>query len=89
MSILSKDFREFIQLLNDHNAEYLVVGGYAVALHGHIRTTKDLDFWINCTFENAEKIIVVLREIGFSSLNINVKDFTRKGSVVQLGYPPF
>ena len=41
--MLSKDFKEFIELLNENNVRYLVVGGYAVALHGHPRYTKDLD----------------------------------------------
>ena len=41
--MLSKDFKEFIELLNEHNVKYLLVGGYAVAFHGHPRYTKDLD----------------------------------------------
>jgi hypothetical protein len=44
--MLSKDFKEFIELLNEHKVRYLVVGGYAVAFHGHPRYTKDLDVWI-------------------------------------------
>jgi DNA polymerase II small subunit/DNA polymerase delta subunit B len=44
--MLSKDFKEFIELLNGHNVRYLVVGGYAVAFHGYPRYTKDLDVWI-------------------------------------------
>ena len=44
--VLNKDFREFIQLLNDHDVLYLVVGGYAVAFHGYPRYTKDIDIWI-------------------------------------------
>jgi hypothetical protein len=44
--MLSKDFKEFIKLLNENNVKYLVVGGYAVAFHGHPRYTKDLDIWI-------------------------------------------
>jgi len=39
--VISKDFKEFIQLLNEHKVRYLVVGGYAVAFHGHSRKTKD------------------------------------------------
>ncbi len=44
--MLSKDFREFIELLDENNVRYLLVGGYAVALHGYPRYTKDLDVWI-------------------------------------------
>ncbi|MDX2188367.1 MAG: nucleotidyltransferase [Bacteroidota bacterium] len=89
MKIFEKDFREFIELLNKNNVEYLLVGGYALALHGHIRATFDIDFWVNISINNADKIIIVLKEFGFSSLDIKVSDFTDKGSVVQLGQPPF
>ena len=46
LTILTPDFKEFIQSLNDKNVRYLVVGGYAVALHGHPRYTKDIDIWV-------------------------------------------
>ena len=40
------DFSEFLKLLNDHNVEYLLVGGFAVAVHGYPRATADMDVWI-------------------------------------------
>ena len=45
--MLTPDFKEFIQSLNDNGVRYLVVGGYAVALHGHPRYTKDIDIWVD------------------------------------------
>ena len=51
--MLNPDFKEFIQSLNDNHVRYLVVGGYAVALHGHPRYTKDIDIWVERTAENA------------------------------------
>ena len=51
-NIFDSDFRDFIQSLNDHNVDYLLVGGYAVILHGYRRTTGDLDIWVNRTKEN-------------------------------------
>jgi hypothetical protein len=51
--MLSKDFREFIELLNENEVKYLVVGGYAVAFHGHPRYTKDLDVWVESSPDNA------------------------------------
>ena len=54
---LSKDFKEFIELLNANNVKYLVVGGYAVGYHGHPRYTKDIDLWILMKRNNAENII--------------------------------
>ena len=85
---LSQDFKEFIKLLNAHKVEYLVVGGYAVAIHGFPRTTGDIDFWVKPSKENAQRIVTTLIEFGFGSLDINIEDFTKENSVVQLGFPP-
>lgn len=85
---LSQDFKEFIKLLNAHKVEYLVVGGYAVAIHGFPRTTGDIDFWIKPSKENAERVVKSLIEFGFGSLDISIEDFTKQDSVVQLGFPP-
>ena len=86
--VLNKDFREFIQLLNDHDVLYLVVGGYAVAFHGYPRYTKDIDLWIQLDKSNAEKILKVLQDFGFGSLELTVEDFLDPEQVIQLGYPP-
>lgn len=85
---LHPDFKEFIQLLNAHDVQYLVVGGYAVALHGHPRYTKDLDVWIEADPENIGCLLEALREFGFGSLELDVDDFLEPGTVVQLGRPP-
>ena len=68
--MLSKDFREFIELLNENSVRYLVVGGYAVAFHGHPRYTKDLDVWVELSPDNANKIIAALNKFGFGSLGL-------------------
>ena len=86
--VLNKDFREFIQLLNDHDVLYLVVGGYAVAFHGHPRYTKDIDIWILLDKSNAEKMLQVLEDFGFGALDLKVDDFLDPEQVIQLGYPP-
>jgi hypothetical protein len=52
--MFNPDFKEFIQSLNENSVRYLVVGGYAVALHGYPRYTKDLDIWIDRNPENAK-----------------------------------
>lgn len=61
---LSQDFKEFIASLNSNDVRYLVIGGYAVAIHGHPRYTKDLDIWIEMTKENAERLIQALDAFG-------------------------
>jgi predicted nucleotidyltransferase len=86
--MFSQDFREFIELLIKHKAEYLIVGGYAVGVHGHPRYTGDLDIWLNPSPENAELILQSVREFGFSSFGLTQADFTKPGNVIQLGYPP-
>ena len=86
--MLSKDFKEFIELLNGHKVRYLVVGGYAVAFHGYPRYTKDLDVWIDLSPENADNVINALEEFGFGSLGLKPEDFLESDKIIQLGYPP-
>lgn len=88
MAHLQTDLREFIGLLNSHSVEYLVVGGHAVAFHGHPRFTGDIDFFIRATGENADRVLRALDEFGFGSLGISASDLTAPGQVVQLGRPP-
>ena len=85
---LDRDFKEFVSLLNARSVRYLVVGGYAVAVHGLPRYTGDFDAWIWLSEENAQKVLGVLEEFGFGGFDITEEDFTREDSVVQLGYPP-
>ncbi len=87
-TVLNQDFKEFIQSLNDNGVRYLVVGGYAVALHGYPRYTKDMDIWVEMTAENASKIIQAIDQFGFGSLGIEESDFTVPDQMLQLGYPP-
>ena len=86
--MLSKDFKEFIELLNEYNVRYLVVGGYAVAFHGYPRYTKDLDVWIEVSPQNADNVIKALEEFGFGSLGLKPEDFLESDQIIQLGYPP-
>ena len=86
--MLSKDFKEFIELLNAHNVRYLVVGGYAVAFHGYPRYTKNLDVWIERSAQNADNVMKALNEFGFGSLGLKSEDFLESDQIIQLGYPP-
>jgi hypothetical protein len=86
--MFNQDFKEFIQLLNDNQVRYLVVGGYAVALHGYPRFTKDIDIWIDLAPANAERIISALEQFGFGSLGLVEQDFLEADTIIQLGYPP-
>jgi predicted nucleotidyltransferase len=86
--VLNQDFKEFIQSLNDNGVRYLVIGGYAVAFHGHPRYTKDIDIWVAMDAENAANIIKALEQFGFASLGLQPSDFTSPDQIIQLGYPP-
>jgi len=86
--MLSPDFKEFIKLLNDHNVKYLIVGGYALAFHGHPRYTKDIDVWIESSMDNADKLLKVLSDFGFESIELSSSDFLVSDNVIQLGLPP-
>jgi len=86
--MFSKDFKEFIQLLNKNQVEYLVVGGYAVGFHGYPRYTGDIDIWINPLKSNVNKMASVLEEFGFSPQHFNIDDFRIKDNIVRIGFPP-
>jgi hypothetical protein len=86
--MLNQDFKEFAGLLNSNSAEYLIVGGYALAAFGHPRYTGDLDFWIGCDPDNATCVLKALEQFGFGQLGISLLDLTTPGRIVQLGYPP-
>jgi len=86
--VLNQDFKEFIQSLNDNGVRYLVIGGYAVAFHGHPRYTKDMDVWVGMDAENAANIVKALDQFGFASLGLQASDFTAPDQIIQLGYPP-
>ncbi len=86
--MLNPDFKEFIELLNVNRVRYLVVGGYAVAVHGHPRYTKDIDIWLELDAQNAGRVLQVLEQFGFASLNVTTDDLLEPDQVIQLGYPP-
>ncbi|MCC7152009.1 MAG: nucleotidyltransferase [Rubrivivax sp.] len=85
--MLNRDFKEFAELLNARGVDYLVVGGYALAAHGHPRYTGDIDFWVRPTAENLGRLLAALQDFGFGSLGLALEDFS-PDTVVQLGQPP-
>ena len=85
---LTRDLREFVELLNENDVQYLVVGGVAVNAYGYIRYTKDIDFWIWLNPDNAAKLVRTLKAFGMGSLGIQAEDITNPKQVIQLGYAP-
>src|SRR5438874_3898833 len=85
---LESDFLDFIRLCNQYNVKYLVIGGYAVSIHGYPRSTKDMDICIEISEENAEKMINVINDFGFGSLQLKKEDFLKEHYITQLGFEP-
>ncbi len=86
---LTEDFKEFLRSLNAHRVEYLLVGGYAVGLHGYPRATIDLDIWVRATVDNARRVLDALRAFGFDLPVLQPQLFIDRDSIVRFGVPPF
>ena len=87
--ILSRDFKEFLKLLNSHKVKYLLIGGYAVGYHGYVRATADIDIWIPIDEETAGEMVNIITEFGFPVEILSKKLFLEKENVIQMGVPPF
>jgi hypothetical protein len=85
---LNPDFQEFLRSFVGHDVRFLIVGGYALAAHGHPRYTKDLDVWVWTDPSNAQRVVEALEEFGFGGLGLTAADFEEPDVVVQLGREP-
>lgn len=86
----SQDFDDLLAALNDVQAEFVVVGAHALAIHGHVRATGDLDIHVRPTKENAQKVMAALVRFGapVAAHHITASDFEVPGMVYQIGLPP-
>jgi len=85
---LSPDFKELLLAFNAHNVEYLVVGAHALAAHGHVRATKDLDVWVRPTQQNAQRVLNALFDFGAPLGDLSIEDLSKPGTIFQIGIPP-
>ena len=85
---LSKDWTEFLELLNSRGVDYVIVGAHSLALHGRPRYTGDLDILVRPTFENAHMLVHILNEFGFAGSGFKEADFLRAEQLIQLGRAP-
>ena len=85
---LPHDFKEFLRLLSLHRVDYLLIGGYAVNIHGYVRMTNGIDVWVRPVPENAERVLAALSEFGFAATSISPELFVKPNSVVRFGVPP-
>lgn len=85
---MNPDFLDLLRALRAADARFLVVGAYAVGVHGHPRATKDLDVWVEPTAENAPKVIRALREFGAPLMGLTAQDLETPGIGLQIGREP-
>ncbi len=85
---IQPDFEELLQLLEENNIDYMIVGGYAVAFHGYPRFTNDLDVFYNLTDENISKLQNILLKFGFNTEDIPINIFKERGAVLTFGVEP-
>jgi hypothetical protein len=77
-----------LSAFNDQQVEYLVVGAHALAAHGHVRATKDLDIWVRPEASNAPRVLRALRAFGAPLYDLSEADLARPGVLFQIGVPP-
>lgn len=83
------DWIELCNLLNAHNAEYLVVGGQAVIAHGYPRLTKDMELWVRPTLSNGSRVLSALAAFGAASPGLVPEQFEDPRTLLMLGREPF
>ena len=85
---MNPDFKELLLAFNAHNVEYLIVGAHALAAHGHVRATKDLDLWVRPEKANAQKVLKAPSDFGAPLSDLTVDDLSKKETIFQIGLPP-
>lgn len=88
--MVNEDYRDILAALLRQNARFLIVGAHALAAHGYLRATLDIDIWIDATADNARRVWRALAEFGapLDDMNIRVEDLTQPDVVAQFGLPP-
>jgi hypothetical protein len=85
---MNQDFLDLLRAFIDHSVRFLIVGAYALGVHGRPRATGDLDVWVDPTPDNAANIMHALEQFGAPMGEVTVDDFSRPGVVFQMGLPP-
>ena len=85
---MNSDYLDMLKSLNKAKVDYVMVGGWAVNMHGYIRATIDLDIWILTDPENARKVYAALIDFGAPLAQIKPEDFSTDGTIFQIGVAP-
>lgn len=86
--MMNQDFRDLLAEFNARQVEYLIVGAHALAAHGHVRATEDLDIWVRSEPANAERVIEALRAFGAPLHDLTEQDRSTPGLIFQVGVEP-
>lgn len=83
-----RDFTALLSAFNAHGVDHIVVGAHALAAHGHVRATKDLDVWVRPSTENAQRVYAALAAFGAPLDDLVPQDLAEPGLIFQIGVPP-
>lgn len=86
--MLNPDYKDMLSAFAEENVEYLLVGAYALAAHGYVRATEDIDLRVKGGRENAERIMAALTRFGAPTHEVEARDFEAPGVVFQIGVAP-
>ena len=85
---LSKDWREFLELLNSRGVDYVIIGAQSLAFHGRPRYTGDVEIFVRPAPENARLLVDLLKQFGFAQSGFKETDFIEPEQMIQLGRAP-
>lgn len=88
--LFNDDFKDFLKALNEAKVNYLIVGGYAVIIHGHARNTGDLDIWVERSEKNHALLKQAFQHFGMPVFDMTLENFlnVKKFDVFSFGTPP-
>ena len=85
---MNQDFIDLLKAFADADVRFLVVGAYALAVHGRPRATGDLDLWVEPSEENGSRVVQALAAFGAPLSDVSIADFSTPGVVYQIGVAP-
>jgi hypothetical protein len=86
--MLNKDYSDMLRALSEEKVEFLLVGAYALAAHGYLRATMDMDIWVNPSLPNAEALRRALTRFGAPTARLTSQDLLDQDTVFQIGVAP-
>ncbi|MCL2390606.1 MAG: nucleotidyl transferase AbiEii/AbiGii toxin family protein [Endomicrobia bacterium] len=86
--MLNSDYKELLSIFNEEKVKFILVGAYAMAVHGYPRATMDIDVWVIGELKNSEAIIKALRRFGAPLDDISSEDFQKDNVIFQIGVFP-